>query len=105
VDDPACGFVLRAGSIVNLMAGAREARKKAFVVGIPSDLPIYVFAGQADPVHGEEKGLNRLLKRYRAQVRQVDYRLYPEGRHEMLNETNRDEVIADLVGWLRQTLL
>ncbi len=105
VDDPACGFVLRAGSIVNLMAGAREARRKAFITGIPADLPIYVFAGQADPVHDEEKGLNRLLKRYRAQVRQVDYRLYPDGRHEMLNETNRDEVVADLVAWLRQALL
>ena len=104
VNDPACGFVLRAGSIVNLMAGAREARKKARIAGIPAELPIYVFSGQADPVHGEEKGLDRLLKRYRAQARQVDYRLYPDGRHEMLNETNRDEVVADLVGWLRQAL-
>ncbi len=105
VDDPACGFVLRAGSVANLMAGAREARKKSRIAGIPADLPIYVFAGQADPVHGEEKGLNRLLARYRAQVTQVDYRLYPDGRHEMLNETNRDEVVADLVNWLKQALL
>lgn len=105
VDDPACGFVLSAGSVARLMAGAREARKRSYIAGIPSDLPIYVFAGQADPVHGEEKGLNRLLDRYRAQVAQVDYRLYPDGRHEMLNETNRDEVVADLVGWLKQALL
>ena len=105
VDDPACGFVLRAGSVANLMAGAREARKKSRIAGIPANLPIYVFAGQADPVHGEEKGLNRLLKRYRAQVRQVDYHLYPDGRHEMLNELNRDEVVADLVNWLKQALL
>ncbi len=105
VDDPACGFVLRAGSVANLMAGAREARKKSFIADIPADLPIYVFAGQADPVHGEEKGLNRLLKRYRERIEQVDYRLYPDGRHEMLNETNRDEVVTDLITWLRQTLL
>jgi alpha-beta hydrolase superfamily lysophospholipase len=104
IDDPACGFVLRAGSLALLMAGAREARKKASITGIPSGLPIYVFSGSADPVHGEEKGLERLLKRYRAQVDSVDYRLYPDGRHEMLNETNRDEVVADLVSWLRQTL-
>jgi alpha-beta hydrolase superfamily lysophospholipase len=105
VDDPACGFVLRSGSIVNLMAGAREARKKSHIAGIPAELPVYVFSGQADPVHDEEKGLNRLLERYRAVVRRVDYRLYPDGRHEMLNETNREEVVADLVGWLRQALL
>jgi len=105
VDDPACGFVLRAGSVANLMAGAREARKKSFIADIPAELPVYVFAGQADPVHGEERGLNRLLARYRAQIKQVEYRLYPDGRHEMLNEANRDEVAADLVGWLKQTLL
>jgi alpha-beta hydrolase superfamily lysophospholipase len=105
VDDPACGFVLRSGSIVNLMAGAREARKKSHIAGIPAELPVYVFSGQADPVHDQEKGLNRLLERYRAVIRRVDYRLYPDGRHEMLNETNREEVAADLVGWLRQALL
>ena len=105
VDDPACGFVLRAGSLANLMAGAREARKKEAVAGIPADLPVYVFSGSADPVHGEEKGLERLLARYRARLQHVDYRLYPDGRHEMLNETNRDEVAADLVNWLRQTLV
>lgn len=104
VDDPACGFVLRAGSLANLMAGAREARKKRSVAGIPAGLPVYVFSGSADPVHDEEKGLNRLLARYRAHLSRVDYRLYPDGRHEMLNETNRDEVVADLIRWLRQSL-
>jgi alpha-beta hydrolase superfamily lysophospholipase len=104
VADEACGFVLRAGSLANLMAGAREARKKASVAGIPTDLPVYVFSGSADPVHGEEKGLERLLKKYRARLSRVDYRLYPDGRHEMLNETNRDEVIDDLIAWLRQAL-
>lgn len=104
VDDPACGFVLRAGSLANLMAGAREARKKRSLAGIPAALPVYVFSGSVDPVHDEEKGLNRLLARYRARLSRVDYRLYPDGRHEMLNETNRDEVVADLIRWLRQSL-
>jgi alpha-beta hydrolase superfamily lysophospholipase len=104
VDDPACGFVLRAGSLALLMAGAREARRRRFIEQVPSALPVYVFSGSADPVHDEEKGLNRLLKRYQARLNQVDYRLYPEGRHEMLNETNREEVVADLVSWLQRTL-
>jgi alpha-beta hydrolase superfamily lysophospholipase len=104
VDDPGCGFVLRAGSLAELMAGARQARKSRSVAAIPAELPIYVFSGTADPVHDEGKGLKRLLGKYRARVSRVDERLYPEGRHEMLNETNRDEVIADLVTWLRQSL-
>ncbi len=105
VDDPACGFVLRAGSVANLMAGAREARKKRSVAGIPAALPVYVFSGSADPVHNEGKGLERLLARYRGRLTRVDYRLYPDGRHEMLNETNREEVIGDLIRWLKQALL
>lgn len=104
VDDPACGFVLRAGSLAGLMAGAREARRKRTVEKIPAELPVYVFSGSADPVHGEEKGLERLLKAYRARLTSVDYRLYPDGRHEMLNETNRDEVSTDLIDWLTRTL-
>ena len=63
-----------------------------------------VFSGAADPVHGEEANLKRLLKRYRPQVARLEYRLYPEGRHEMFNETNRDDVIADLLKWLSDTL-
>jgi alpha-beta hydrolase superfamily lysophospholipase len=104
VEDPACGFVLRAGSLADLMAGAREARRKRSVAGIPPGLPVYVFSGSADPVHDDGKGLKRLLRRYRAQLERVDERVYPEGRHEMLNETNRDQVAADLVAWLKQAL-
>ncbi len=104
VDDGLCGFVLRAGSLAELFAGAREARRRASVQGIPSTLPVYVFSGSDDPVHGEEKGLNRLLASYRGQLEQLDYKLYPGGRHEMLNETNREEVVADLTRWLARAL-
>ena len=99
-----CGFVLRAGSLANLFAGAREARRRRHIEQIPAELPVYVFSGADDPVHGEEKGLERLLDAYRARLAHVDYKLYPGGRHEMLNETNRDEVMADLTGWLARTL-
>lgn len=105
VDDPGCGFVLRAGSVANLMAGAREARQKGTIARIPADLPILIFSGSADPVHSEEKGLNRLLEKYRVGRDRLDFKLYPDGRHEMLNETNRDEVVNDLVTWLKQALL
>ncbi|MDH3643368.1 MAG: alpha/beta hydrolase [Gammaproteobacteria bacterium] len=104
VDDELCGFVLRAGSLCDMFAGAREARRKKSIAAIPSSLPIYVFSGSADPVHGEEKGLQNLVSGYRSQVNQLDYKLYPEGRHEMLNEVNKDEVITDLVDWLDRNL-
>ncbi len=100
VEDPQCGGTLRPGSLVALFNGAREAARRANVATIPKDLPIYIVSGADDPVHGEEKNLQRLLDRYRAADLEVDYRLYPGGRHEMFNETNRDAVIDDLIGWL-----
>jgi len=101
VDDPFCGFVLRTGGLCTLFAGAREARRKSSCARIPTSLPIYVFSGADDPVHGELKNLDRLLQRYReAGIANLEQRFYEGGRHEMLNETNRDEVTADLLAWL-----
>jgi len=104
VDDPQCGFVLRAGSLANLFAGAREARRKTSVRQLPHQLPVYIFSGADDPVHGDEAGLRRLLDAYTGQLERVDYVLYPGGRHEMLNETNRQQVMDDLTGWLARTV-
>jgi alpha-beta hydrolase superfamily lysophospholipase len=105
VEDPRCGFVLRTGGLCDLFAGAREARSLRRLRGIPRSLPVYVFAGSDDPVHGEGKGIERLLAAYRrAGLERVDSRLYAGGRHEMFNETNRDEVVADLVAWLDRAL-
>jgi alpha-beta hydrolase superfamily lysophospholipase len=104
VDDPLCGFVLRTGSLCDLFAGAREARQRDNALQIRRGLPIYIFSGSDDPVHGGERNLSRLRRLYEGHVIRVDYRLYPGGRHEMLNETNRAEVIQDLLGWLASAL-
>lgn len=104
VDDPLCGFVLRAGGFCDLYAGAREARQPRHHADIPSKLPIYLFSGSDDPVHGGGKNLDRLVKAYRKVNSRVTERRYPGGRHELLNETNRDEVTADLLAWLDEAL-
>jgi alpha-beta hydrolase superfamily lysophospholipase len=104
VSDPLCGFVLSSGSLCDLFAGARQAKRRENVLQVPAGLPVYVFSGSDDPVHAGEANLQRLLGRYRDHVQRVDYRLYSGGRHEMLNETNRDEVHQDLLGWLASTL-
>jgi alpha-beta hydrolase superfamily lysophospholipase len=102
--DDQCGFVLRTGSLRDLFAGARQARSTENILQIPRSLPVYVFSGSDDPVHDSERNLQRLVKAYRDHLERVDYRLYPGGRHEMLNETNRDEVLQDVLGWLDSVL-
>jgi alpha-beta hydrolase superfamily lysophospholipase len=72
---------------------------------IPKSLPMLLIAGEADPVGGG-RGVTRLAQELRAAgVERVDVRIYPAARHELLNETNRDEVTADLRAWLRELRL
>ena len=67
---------------------------------IGKHVPIYLFAGREDPLNNKGKRLLALQKRYQAAGLRADLKVYPEGRHEMLNELNRGEVIGDLLHWL-----
>ena len=101
VEDPQCGFVVAARSVRDLFRGAALAQSKGCIAKIPKDLPMYVFAGTEDPVNGQQKNIERMVDRYRkAGVSNVELRWYAGGRHEMFNETNRAEVISDLLNWL-----
>ncbi len=69
--------------------------------GIRSDLPIYLVSGDADPLAGGGALIELVADRYRqGGVHDVTVVLYPGARHEVFNETNRDEITADLVTWL-----
>ena len=101
IDDEACGFVLATGSLLDMSAGTSAGQNPEQLKKIPPELPIYVLSGVDDPVHGEQKDLHRLLMAFtQAGVRAPEVRWYPGGRHEMFNETNRDEVVSDMLNWL-----
>lgn len=100
INDPLCGFVLSPASLAQMFAGMRQSATPANINAIRKRLPTYVLSGSADPVHNEEAGLNKLVEAYRQTGLAVDYKLYLDGRHEMLNETNRVEVVAQLLEWL-----
>ncbi len=64
-------------------------------------MPIYIFAGDKDPVGNMGKGVLKLVKTYQnVGIKDLEYKLYKDGRHEMLNEINRDEVMEDVIQWL-----
>jgi alpha-beta hydrolase superfamily lysophospholipase len=88
--------------IPQLFAPAARLADPALLAGIRRDLPILIASGDADPLAGGGALVQLLGQRYRdAGVADVTVTLYPAGRHEILNETNRDEVTADIVAWLR----
>jgi len=105
VADPFCGFGLKGASAALLSEAAKRLADPRALAAIRSELPLYVFAGDADPVNARLAGLHRLVSRYRdAGLSRVTTRFYAGGRHEMLNEINRDDVTRDLLDWLRSVL-
>jgi alpha-beta hydrolase superfamily lysophospholipase len=103
--DPLCGFGVNKRAMESMAANAGRLADPAALGQIRKDLPIYIFAGDKDPVNHHLEWLKPVAERYRAAgITNVSEKYYPEGRHEMLNETNRDEVMRDLVNWLKKTI-
>jgi len=105
VADPLCGFTVSAQSVTDMSKAGAVLADPARLAGIRPDLPVYVLAGDADPVNAELSLLHLLIERYeQAGLRNVTSRFYPGGRHEMFNETNRDDVTRELIGWIERAL-
>lgn len=105
VADPACGFGTDIPSTKLMFGSGAELADPRRLAGIRSDLPLYVVAGDQDPINAGLALLNLLVERYRAAgLTEVTVATYEGGRHEILNETNRAEVVADLVAWLDRVL-
>ena len=100
MDDPFCGFVPCTRSICDMLQGRRHMQKSRNLDRLNPDIPYYVFAGTFDPVNAGLIAIHMMLNEYRARGCLIETRFYEEGRHEMLNEINRDEVMSDLTGWL-----
>ena len=102
VANPWCGWDVPADVIPALFEPAPRVADPARLAGIRRDLPVLIASGDADPLAGGGALIQLLGQRYRdAGLADVTVKLYPGGRHEILNETNRDEVTADIVAWLR----
>lgn len=97
VADPFCGGEFSNQLWYDLTRGMLEITAEAAIQSVRSDLPIFILGGECDPVGGK-KGLQRLAEAYRITGHDaVTVTIYPGGRHEMLNETNRDEVTSDII--------
>ena len=101
--DPFCGAILSAGSLADMSASQVDSVARNNIQRIGKHTPFYLFAGQDDPVSNQGKGLVQLQDRYRKAGLQAELKLYEAGRHEMLNESNRADVMADLMNWLGES--
>ncbi len=105
VEDPYCGFGLDLEGGRQMFVSAREVADGSRLEGMRKDLPVYIAVGEHDPVNGELALVRALVDRYqRAGLSDVTLRTYPGARHEVFNETNRAEVVADLLTWLSEKM-
>jgi alpha-beta hydrolase superfamily lysophospholipase len=101
VADPLCGFTFSNGLLAEMLGGFAQTWQPENEARIPTTLPILIFSGDQDPAGGNTVSTQALADRYRALgVRDLRVIFYPEARHEMLNERNRDEVERDVIAWL-----
>ncbi|GIZ50087.1 alpha/beta hydrolase [Noviherbaspirillum aridicola] len=102
-DDPLAGFSFSNELVRDFFRGMAALRDPAREACIPQSLPVLVIQGALDPVGANLAGTRALIDRYQALgLARVDYRFYEGARHELLNETNRDDVVRDILDWLRQ---
>jgi alpha-beta hydrolase superfamily lysophospholipase len=101
IADPNCGFLVTVQLWIDLLDAIPQLADQSRQAHIPKHLPIFVMSGSRDPVGENTKSVQQLLDSYqRVGLQQVSHKFYPDGRHEMLNESNKEEVMADILAWL-----
>jgi alpha-beta hydrolase superfamily lysophospholipase len=105
VADPLCGFAVSTQVWIDMLAALDRISNPRNVAKVPKGIPLYLFAGDRDPVGDYGNGVKRLYEAYkRAAIFDVRLKLYPDARHELFNETNREEVTEDFIAWLDEVV-
>ncbi|MGQ7958758.1 lysophospholipase [Pseudomonas sp. SP16.1] len=104
VADPLCGFICTTQLWCDLLGGLQQITPPANLAQIDAGLPLLVIGGGRDPVSAGKRLADLADALRQAGLRDVQLKIYPEARHELLNESNRDEVTTHLIDWLQQAL-
>ncbi|MCB9642675.1 MAG: lysophospholipase [Myxococcales bacterium] len=101
VADDKCGFIITTQMWLDCLHGFGEIARSDLRARVRHDLPVYLVGGEKDPVTRMGEGMKGLAQAYtRAGLTDLSLHLYPDGRHEIFNETNRKQVMEDLMHWL-----
>lgn len=98
--DPWCKFIFTAAGYDTLFSLLNAVSSKKWAQAVPKHLPILLFAGDKDPVGNYGRGVYAVWRRLVHAGCNAELKLYEGGRHEMHNETNKDEVFADIINFL-----
>ncbi len=105
INDPYCGAIFSVGFFNDLIGGLELVNKPTNAAKFPKDLPLYLYSGANDPVSKGAKQIPKVVELYKnAGVTDISVKIYPDGRHEMLNEINKTEVYQDIINWVNSKL-
>lgn len=101
IDDQYCGGIVSAGFFHDMLSGIKQADRQENLKKVPRDLPIFMIAGENDPVGNYTKLVKSAVRNYKkVGIQDLQYKFYPGARHEILNETNKEEVYRDVIEWI-----
>lgn len=101
--DPRCGFLFTARGYYDMFTGLKSLSRRTCLARAAGQPAVLFISGDAVPSARRARGVNTVAQQFRdAGVRDVTVRLYPGARHELFNETNRDEITAELIDWLNR---
>ena len=102
---PLCGFVPSGGLLRDMMSGMHYIETKENLARMRKDLPVLFIAGGEDPVGSFGKGIHQAANAFRkAGMTDVQVKIYPDCRHEILNELNKEEVFEDVTNWIQNVI-
>ncbi|MCR5203098.1 MAG: lysophospholipase [Lachnospiraceae bacterium] len=102
-DDPKCNFNFTVNGYYALISTVYYDEQMKNIEKIPKDLPLLIVSGEDDPVGDLSKGVRIVYELYnRAGIEDINYYLYENDRHEILNETDRDVVYDDIYRWVEK---
>ena len=103
--DEKCNFIFTLNAYYNLLYGINKLCDDNYLNNMPKNLPILLIAGEDDPVGNFGKGIHNIFKKYKSIGMQfVEIKLYPNLRHEILNEIEKEVVYNDILQWLKQLI-
>ncbi|MCH1624068.1 alpha/beta hydrolase [Ferdinandcohnia quinoae] len=105
VEDPSCGGIFTTGFFNDLLEGLAVINDPKNLQLTPTDLPLFFISGSTDPVGNHTKGVLQAYQAYkRVGMKDISYKFYEGARHELLNETNKEEVYVDVIKWIQSHL-
>lgn len=101
VADERCGFIFTLNGYHALFHNMLLAQNRTLMEKMDEDLPVLFIAGEDDPVGDFGRGVKKAVNAFKSSgMMDVECILYPECRHELINELNKEEVFQDILEWL-----